>query len=380
MSRPTKQGIDYFPMDNNPDKKLKLFILKNGAEGFGILVLAWGMIYREEGYYTRYDEDFVLLLREESLSEAETIVSVIKNAINRGLFDRELFEKYQILTSQGIQKRYFQAAKKKKEVAVISEYLLIDVSDCDNLVYVAGNEIDSGGNALKEEGKGEVEVDVEIKEKEKPASLGVSTPSQKAKKTRMANLAFAEVVRNKYIRCAAKYVFGKLDIKCTPDKIPRGFAPKFAGMSLMDNTRFTRNVKKAAQGMLDPVELLDAAEIYFTENFGKDNPDPIFIKQIDNFYGSREGIYGSYMPQWKIDIDLPDVWVCPCGGDVYVWRDIRAPYTIARCEKCLKRYTVAEVKELKKAETVDVAGLVKKVTESMGKAAHEGEEKEDRNE
>lgn len=146
MARPTKQGIDFFSLDCEPEAKLELFIAENGAEGFGILVMLWQMIYKGEGYYIPYDEDLVWLIRKESLSQAETIVSVIENAMKRNLFDKTLYDEHKILTSTGIQKRYFSAAKKKKEVFAVADYLLVDVSENKNLVYSGENPVSSGGN------------------------------------------------------------------------------------------------------------------------------------------------------------------------------------------------------------------------------------------
>ena len=49
-------------------------------------------------------------------------------AIKRGIFDKDLYEKYQILTSEGVQKRYFSAVSRRKQVNVENAYLLIKVT------------------------------------------------------------------------------------------------------------------------------------------------------------------------------------------------------------------------------------------------------------
>ena len=182
MARPTKQGIDFFSLDCEPKAKLELFIAEKGAEGFGILVMLWQMIYKGEGYYIPYDEDLVWLIRKESLSPAETIVSVIENAIKRNLFDKTLYNEHKILTSTGIQKRYFSAAKKKKEVFAVADYLLIDVSDNKNLVYSGENSVSSDGNEGKKVSAGKTPVSgggnaTKEKEKEKVKEEEESSPS-----------------------------------------------------------------------------------------------------------------------------------------------------------------------------------------------------------
>lgn len=149
MARPTKQGLEYFPVDCNPDGSLEMFTAENGAEGFGILVMLWQMIYKDEGYFIKRDDDLVLRLRKESLSSIEKIVSTLDNAVKRGLFSEEILKKHSVLTSSGIQKRFFPAAKQKKEVSVIREYLLLDVSKYDNLIFMHDNLISIDENATK---------------------------------------------------------------------------------------------------------------------------------------------------------------------------------------------------------------------------------------
>ncbi|MCG8342879.1 MAG: DUF4373 domain-containing protein [Chlorobiales bacterium] len=139
MARPTKTGLDYFPMDCVPDGKLELFIAENGAEGFGILVILWRLIYKEEGYYIKCDNDLVLRIRRASLSYTETIENVIKNALKRGIFDKGMHESHGILTSAGIQRRYLTITERRKEVRVIQDFLVIDVCEYKNLLIVNNN-------------------------------------------------------------------------------------------------------------------------------------------------------------------------------------------------------------------------------------------------
>jgi len=153
MARPTKQGIDFFSMDVHDDDKLDLFIAETGAEGYGILIMLWKLIYRGHGYYIEDNEDLVLLLRKRTFSTPETIETVIKVALKRGIFSEKLHSEHKILTSTGIQKRFFPAARKKKEVHARADFLLISVSDHKNIVSDSGNPIPGGGNATKEKEK-----------------------------------------------------------------------------------------------------------------------------------------------------------------------------------------------------------------------------------
>ena len=166
MARPTKQGIDYFPMDCVPDSSLELFIAENGAAGFGLLIMIWQKIYRDEGYFIKNDDDLVLRLRRDSLLDMETTVSMIGNAVKRGLFDKDMHDKFGILTSRGIQRRYFNAAKQKKQARIYSDFCLIDINEYANGVSINGNPESSGENATKVKVKVKVNVKEEVKEGE----------------------------------------------------------------------------------------------------------------------------------------------------------------------------------------------------------------------
>jgi uncharacterized phage protein (TIGR02220 family) len=152
MARPTKQGIDYFPLDVQLDPDLELFISECGMAGFGILISVWQFIYQFEGYYAKYDDKFPLHIRRRTLAEKEEIDAAISSAIDLDIFDKEKFEKHKILTSRGIQRRYFIAAKQKKIVSIDENYICHGVSTPDNVVCIRGN-------ATKEE----VEVKEEVK-------------------------------------------------------------------------------------------------------------------------------------------------------------------------------------------------------------------------
>lgn len=166
MARPVKQGLDYFPMDTVLDDDTQLLIAEIGAEGFGILIILLQIIYANNGYYAIYDKRLPLKVRQKCLSSVETIISVIQNSINSDFFDKEMFETHNILTSRGIQKRYFSAAKKKKKIEINPDFLLIDVSDYGNIVYCDGNPSYSSGNATKESKVKEIKIKSKVKENE----------------------------------------------------------------------------------------------------------------------------------------------------------------------------------------------------------------------
>ncbi len=166
MARPTKQGIDYFPADTVFDDDMQLFVANVGAEGLGIIITIWQMIYSGHGYFIENDDKLPLKVKLRCFSSPEIVVSVVKNAIDSGIFSSVMAQKG-VLTSRGIQRRFFTAARKKKEVIIARKYMLISVNSYQNLIDSAGNRVLNVRNATKEKEKEKEKEDVKEKEGKK---------------------------------------------------------------------------------------------------------------------------------------------------------------------------------------------------------------------
>lgn len=149
MGRPYKTGLDYFEIDCYLDEKIRLIQAEFGLKGFAVVVLLFKEIYGGQGYYMSWDKERLLLLVSENGvagGDVNLIEEVAQACIRRGIFSAELFQKYQILTSRGIQKRYFRAVARREKVEVKKEYLLIKVSQ--NSVNVNNNSINVDNNSI----------------------------------------------------------------------------------------------------------------------------------------------------------------------------------------------------------------------------------------
>ena len=120
-------GINYFPLNVHLDDKFELIEAECGLKGFAIVVKLFQKIYGQQGYYCEWTEDVALLFGKNVGLGGDAVSEIVRAAIKRGIFDSELYDKYQILTSRGIQERYFEAVSRRKEVEVRKEYLLIKV-------------------------------------------------------------------------------------------------------------------------------------------------------------------------------------------------------------------------------------------------------------
>ena len=124
MPRPQKAGVEYFPLDVENDDKLDLIEAEFGLTGFAVIVKLYQRIYKL-GYYCEWNDEVALLFGRRLGTGGKAVSEVVSAAIRRKLFDEEIYRKYGVLTSRGIQKRYFEIVARRKNVEVEQRYLLL---------------------------------------------------------------------------------------------------------------------------------------------------------------------------------------------------------------------------------------------------------------
>jgi len=169
LARPQKVGIDYFPLDVDIDQDDKVAIIEaqHGIRGFGVVVKLLMHIYKNSYYYEWTEKEQILFARRVNVDINEVNV-IINDCVKWGLFDEELFNTFKILTSRGVQKRYLEITKRRQEVEVIKEYLLLDNDDINsytNLVIVSINkETDNINDDINTQSKVKESKEKKIKE------------------------------------------------------------------------------------------------------------------------------------------------------------------------------------------------------------------------
>lgn len=129
-----KSGIDFFPLDVCLDKKFELIEAEYGLTGFGVIVHLLQEIYGKEGYYIEWAEEVALLFARRCGLGGGVVSEIIEASIRRGMFDKEIYDKYHVLTSRGIQKRYFEAVSRRKSLEVDYNILLVECAQfCPNV-------------------------------------------------------------------------------------------------------------------------------------------------------------------------------------------------------------------------------------------------------
>lgn len=155
MARPMKQGLDYFPLDVGflQDIKIRRIMKACGTQSISVLICLLVYIYRDDGYFLRWDKDMPFLVAEELGIREGAVTDIVAKAVQVDFFDSVMYEKYSILTSRGIQRRYFKAVADAKRIGVQcnGDFLLISVSSGRNRVSSGINSINSGINPQRKE-------------------------------------------------------------------------------------------------------------------------------------------------------------------------------------------------------------------------------------
>lgn len=174
--RPTKQGIDYFPMDVGffTDVKIRKISRACGSQSTSILICLLCNIYKDEGYYILWDKDLPFVIADTVGVSEGAVKEVLIKSLQVGFFDQELYEKYKILTSSGIQKRFLLATYQRKGTTIIPEYL---INCANNSINCTINSINHSDN---EQSKSKVKVNRK-KRKEKENNKETSPNGEEKK-------------------------------------------------------------------------------------------------------------------------------------------------------------------------------------------------------
>ena len=128
MARPKKQGLDYFPLDVDffEDPKIAAIAGEFGVKGEIVAVKLLCAIYRE-GYFVEWNDMLRLrFLRSLTGISADLLDSVVSRLVKWEFFEKNLFSSAGILTSKGIQRRFFEITK-RRSLSDKMPYLLVSV-------------------------------------------------------------------------------------------------------------------------------------------------------------------------------------------------------------------------------------------------------------
>ena len=129
--RPLKQGLDYFSLDVDffQSAKVRKIIKAQGTRSISVLICLLANIYRKDGYFLRWDGDMPFLIAEEIGAEEGVVIEVLSKALSVDFFDAGIFDKYGVLTSEGVQERFFSAIERRTRIEIVQEIFLLNPSE-----------------------------------------------------------------------------------------------------------------------------------------------------------------------------------------------------------------------------------------------------------
>lgn len=122
------KGCPWFPLYVdmlNSDIRWALFKAEFGNKGFGIAIQLIMQIY-QLGYYIEWTNEVALLFCHDVGEKGNNVVSeIVRGMTRRGIFDKGLFERFNILTNKEIQENYLKVVARRKNSEIKKEYLLL---------------------------------------------------------------------------------------------------------------------------------------------------------------------------------------------------------------------------------------------------------------
>ena len=112
MSRDGRKFF-YFSTAFFADRKVKILKARYGSDGLILYIYLMCEIFREDGYFLRFDDDFNYILSSELNMNYEKIGQILNFLLERSLFDDTLFKSDKVLTSREIQMTFQEAVKGK---------------------------------------------------------------------------------------------------------------------------------------------------------------------------------------------------------------------------------------------------------------------------
>ncbi len=142
MSGIPKIGIDFAGWNVNVfdnDTKIDKLLCSKGWLGFSVYFWLCMKAYGTDGYYYRfcYDDCASIARKMGSGISERTVSETVDYCLQISLFDKGRFDEWQILTSRGIQRRYWCVLQRRRVKKVYQEFWLLEDNECPGIVKVS---------------------------------------------------------------------------------------------------------------------------------------------------------------------------------------------------------------------------------------------------
>lgn len=130
MPKSFGEGLKYMRLDTDISDNDKIDILRDKFEdaGFTFWTLLHARVFKDS-YYVEASDRFVAQFCKKVLRKpVEDFYTMFEFCLMIKIFDREYYDKYNILTSKGIQRTYLDITKKWSRVKIIPAYIIEGVN------------------------------------------------------------------------------------------------------------------------------------------------------------------------------------------------------------------------------------------------------------
>ena len=138
--RKRKQGLEYssWDVDVYDDRKILSLTDSEGYGAFTVYFVLCQQIYASGGYYLPWTEGDVPWMKRllGGGITSEKVAAVVERCLQIGLFDQEIYRKYGVLTSRGIQRTFAIVVQKRRCRDVIRELWLLSPEESGGATLV----------------------------------------------------------------------------------------------------------------------------------------------------------------------------------------------------------------------------------------------------
>jgi hypothetical protein len=273
MARPFKSGVDYFPLDVILDDKFELIEAVHGLVGFGIVIKLYQKVYANS-YYFNVTEKYILVLSNRLNVDINSINAVINDCVKWEIFSQKLYEQYSVLTSKGIQERYFEIVKRRKKVCIDQRFLLVD-HNLDKVVIKLINvdinsiNVSAGTQSKVNEIKGKLKKEIKKEEEEGQPPNSENSKTQKTLTKCRDVLGMSDVeIKSLYGSCHEPEQLAEavqVAIEVSQEKAERGDGvlsnPRTFIISVYKNGSKSKKTREAMlKPKLDPIDDINSDE------------------------------------------------------------------------------------------------------------------------
>jgi len=172
MARPKVDSLTYYNQDTKDDDNLQYVEAMHSFKGYAIIHKLWKHIYGSPGgYFCPWDKKNKIIFCQNARITVDELDAIIETCYEDGIqiFDRGMTDKYGILTSKGIQKRWLRIVKEcgRTRCIIDEKYNLLPLTTIKQLESAAA--VEFTGRKPEENQTGEqinTDESTQIKEKE----------------------------------------------------------------------------------------------------------------------------------------------------------------------------------------------------------------------